>query len=71
MDLKYERMIETEKIVAELRAIRNRLRAAGAVQAARYVARAVKSADGAARHARRLYLEAADAAARQEARANG
>lgn len=46
-------LIEIGIAIEQLRGVRERLKAAGARQAARYVAAALKSVEGAQRHAKR------------------
>lgn len=54
-----DRVIVTENAARVLRTVARQLRAVGATSAAAYVARAVKSVDGAHRHAIRLECEQA------------
>lgn len=53
-----ERLRTVEAAIADLRRIRAELRHVGASAAADYVQRAIKSAEGARRHAQRLDNEA-------------
>lgn len=52
------RLAAATAAITHLRHARRELRAVGASQAADYVSRAIKSAEGAARHAQRLLGEA-------------
>lgn len=65
-DEEHERLQRIANVLGRVRTARNELRRLGATQAADYLARAIKSIEGAERHAHRCYSDAYYTARRQE-----